>query len=54
MKYFCAEQGASMEKTSIVKGQHSYETLLRLLDKYVPFPPLCNPVFRFIEKYLLC
>lgn len=33
MKYFCAEQGASMEKTSIVKGQHSYDVLLKLLDK---------------------
>ena len=33
----CAELGTSKEKTSIIKGQHSYETLLGLLDKYLPF-----------------
>jgi hypothetical protein len=29
----CAELGASKEKTTILKGQHNYETLLKTLDK---------------------
>lgn len=33
MKFWCAELGASKEKKSILKGQHSYETLLKALDK---------------------
>ena len=33
IKYMCAELGASKEKQSIIKGQHSYETLLKMLDK---------------------
>lgn len=34
MKYMCAEVGANKEKKSIIKGQHNYETLLKILDKY--------------------
>ena len=41
IKYFCAEVGANQEQTSIVKGQHSVESLQKLLDK-------------FIVKYVLC
>jgi len=41
MKYMCSELGANMEQTSIVKGKHSYDVMLKLLDK-------------FIEKYVLC
>ena len=33
IKYMCAELGASKEKTTILKGQHNYETLLKTLDK---------------------
>lgn len=33
IKYLCAELGASKEKSSIIKGQHNYETLLKMLDK---------------------
>ena len=41
LKYMCADLGASSEKTSIIKGMHDYEKLLKCLDK-------------FIEKYILC
>lgn len=41
IKYFCSEVGANQEQTSIVKGDHKYSDLLRLLDK-------------FIIKYVLC
>ena len=41
VKYMCAELGANMEQTSIIKGKHTYDTLLKHLDK-------------FIEKYVLC
>ena len=41
IKYLCAELGASKEKKSIIKGNHTYESLIAHLDK-------------FIEKYLLC
>jgi len=33
MKYFCAELGANQEKTSIVKGDHAYDIMLKHLDK---------------------
>jgi uncharacterized protein YggU (UPF0235/DUF167 family) len=33
IKFWCAELGASKEKTTILKGQHNYETLLKTLDK---------------------
>jgi hypothetical protein len=33
IKYMCAELGASKEKKTIIKGQHSYEVLLKILDK---------------------
>lgn len=41
MKYLCAELGANMEQTSIIKGDHRYATILKHLD-------------RFIERYVLC
>lgn len=41
MKYLCHELGANMEQTSIIKGAHKYETMLKHLDK-------------FIEKFVLC
>ena len=34
MKYMCSEVGANKEKKSIIKGQHKYEDLLKILDKY--------------------
>jgi translation initiation factor 2 beta subunit (eIF-2beta)/eIF-5 len=40
-KFFAAELGCACEKKSVLKGQHSYESLLKHLD-------------RFIEKFLLC
>jgi len=33
IKYWCAELGASKEKTTILKGQHDYHVLLKTLDK---------------------
>ena len=33
MKFMCSELGANMEQTSIVKGKHSYDIMLRHLDK---------------------
>lgn len=33
IKFFCAELGASSEKTTILKGQHNFETLQKCLDK---------------------
>lgn len=33
IKFLCAELGASKEKTTILKGQHNYDTLLKFLDK---------------------
>jgi translation initiation factor 5 len=41
LKFMCTELGASSEKTSIIKGMHDYDKLLKCLDK-------------FIEKYVLC
>jgi len=41
MKFFCAELGANMEKTSLIKGKHPYDILLKHLDK-------------FIRKYVIC
>lgn len=41
MKYLCAELGANMEQTSIIKGDHDYKIMLKHLDK-------------FIGKYVLC
>lgn len=41
IRYMCAEIGASKEKKTIIKGHHTYDTLITCLDK-------------FIEKYLLC
>jgi translation initiation factor 5 len=41
MKHLCSELGANMEQTSIVKGKHTYDVMLKHLDK-------------FIEKYVLC
>jgi hypothetical protein len=33
IKFFCAELGASSEKSTILKGQHNFETLQKSLDK---------------------
>jgi translation initiation factor 5 len=41
MKFMSSELGANMEQTSLVKGKHSYDVMLKHLDK-------------FIEKYVLC
>ena len=41
MKYMCDQLGTNMEKSSIVKGNHSYDVMLKHLDK-------------FIEKYVAC
>ena len=41
MKYLCAELGANMEQTSIIKGDHDYSKVLKHLDK-------------FIDRYILC
>lgn len=41
MKYLCDVLGANMEKSSIIKGNHTYDVMLKHLDK-------------FIEKYVIC
>ena len=41
IKYMCAELGANKEGTSIIKGNHTYDLMLK---------QLC----RFIEKYVIC
>lgn len=41
MKFLCSELGANMEQSSIIKGNHSYNVMLKYLDK-------------FIEKYVIC
>ena len=41
IKYFCAEVGANHVQDSVITGSHTYESLLKLLDK-------------FIYKYALC
>jgi len=41
MKFMCSELGANMEQTSIVKGKHAYDVMLKHLDK-------------FIDKYVVC
>ena len=41
MKFFCAELGANMEKDSLIKGLHPYDTMLKHLTK-------------FITKYVIC
>jgi translation initiation factor 5 len=41
IKFLCYELGVSKEKKTIIKGQHTYEMLLKFLDK-------------FIEKYIIC
>jgi translation initiation factor 5 len=41
IKYFCTEVGSSHVSDSIITGSHTYENLLKLLDK-------------FIAKYVLC
>ena len=33
LKFWCAELGASSEKKSIIKGQHNFDTLQKILDK---------------------
>ena len=33
MKYWCAELGTNNEKSTVLKGQHGYDNLLKLLDK---------------------
>ena len=33
MKYWCAELGTNNEKSTVLKGQHGYDSLLKLLDK---------------------
>jgi hypothetical protein len=54
IKFWCAELGASKEKKTILKGQHSCEVLQKQLDRYVILNPLIYARHRFIEKYLLC
>ena len=33
MKFLCSELGANMEQTSIIKGDHNYDVMLKYLDK---------------------
>lgn len=35
MKYLCSELGANMEQSSIIKGNHTYSSLLKHLDKFI-------------------
>ena len=41
IKYMCAELGANKEGTSIIKGNHTYDMMLKQLQ-------------RFIEMYVIC
>lgn len=41
IKYMCAELGVAKEKKSIIKGKHTYDELLVVLDS-------------FITKFILC
>ena len=41
MRFICSEIGAAKDKNTVIKGNHTYETLITVLDK-------------FIDKYLLC
>lgn len=41
IRYMCAELGVAKEKKSIIKGKHSYEDLVVVLDS-------------FISKFILC
>lgn len=41
IKYMCAELGANKEGTSIIKGNHTYDVMLKQLT-------------RFIERYVIC
>jgi len=42
MKFMCAELGANMEGTSIIKGQHTYGVMLEKLDKFIGMYILCQ------------
>jgi translation initiation factor 5 len=42
MKYMCSEVGANMEKTSIIKGTHTYNDMLEKLDKYIVRYVICK------------
>ena len=60
MKYLCSELGANMEQTSIIKGKHTYDVILKHLDKYIHRYVLCRnchypELQRFVEgKSDLC
>lgn len=41
IKYMCSELGANKEGTSIIKGNHTYDSMIKQL-------------VRFIEKYVIC
>lgn len=52
IKYFCSEVGANQEQTSIIKGQHTYEALLKLLDKFIHLYVLCKKC-GYPEQYMI-
>mmetsp|Transcript_69597 Transcript_69597/g.96668 ORF Transcript_69597/g.96668 Transcript_69597/m.96668 type:complete len:261 (+) Transcript_69597:144-926(+) len=52
IKYFCSEKGANQEKESIIKGQHTYEDLLKLLDKFIHLYVLCKKC-GYPEQYMI-
>jgi translation initiation factor 5 len=42
MKFFCGELGASHVSTSIMTGDHTYDSLLKSLDKFIHAYVLCK------------
>ena len=52
IKYFCSEVGANQEQTSIIKGQHTYDALLKLLDKFIHLYVLCKKC-GYPEQYMI-
>ena len=42
MKFMCAELGANMEGTRIIKGSHTYAVMLEKLDKFIHMYVLCQ------------
>ena len=48
MKYFCAELGANIEQTSLIKGKHAYDIMLKHLDKFI-IKYVCCPKCNYPE-----
>ena len=53
MKFMSSELGANMEQTSIVKGKHSYDVMLKHLDKFIEkyFPKVFDFFLKSIQIF---